>query len=59
MRKSKNINIEAFNQMIEKHALINKLIEEGKEIPKELIKNFVSFPLSEDPYSDISKSDNF
>jgi hypothetical protein len=32
--------------IIEKHSEINKLFEEGKEIPKELSKNFVTFPLS-------------
>jgi hypothetical protein len=36
-----------------KFSEINKHIESGQEIPSELIKNFVSFPLTEDPFNSI------
>lgn len=36
--------------VIEKHDKINKLFEENKEISPELTKNFVTFPLVENPY---------
>lgn len=37
----------------EKFAEINKHIEAGEEIPAELTKNFIIFPLCDDPYKDI------
>jgi len=33
--------------------LINSHIESGKEIPKELSENFITFDLTDDPYKDI------
>lgn len=43
------INVSAFEQLSEKFDQINSFIAAGKEIPKELTKNFVTFPLSDDP----------
>lgn len=45
-------------KVAEKFATINKYIESGQEIPKELSKNFVSFPLSDDPYKGIDDDVN-
>jgi hypothetical protein len=36
-----------------KYRRINRLIEQGKEIPESLSKNFVTFPLTDNPYDDI------
>jgi hypothetical protein len=40
-------------KVAKKFAKINKYIEEGKEIPKELTKNFITFELVDDPYKDL------
>jgi hypothetical protein len=47
------INVNAIEAIGEKFARINKCKQEGKEIPSELIQNFVTVPLSDDPYSAI------
>ena len=47
------INIAAEEAIGEKFAKINKHIEAGEEVPFELSKNFIVFPLVEDPYKDI------
>ncbi len=47
------ININAVEAIGEKFATINKYIQAGEEIPAELTKNFVTVPLSDDPYSAI------
>jgi len=52
-KKSMGLRIEALRSVATKFSEINKYIESGKEIPAELSKNFVSFPLSDDPYSEI------
>ncbi len=52
-KKELKINFEALDAIGKKQALINEYIEAGQEIPKELSKNFVSHPLSDDPYSSI------
>ncbi len=49
----KGINVVALQVVANKFALINNHIEKGEEISQELTKNFVSFPLSDDPYSEI------
>lgn len=51
--KKKGINIKALNELRERHAKIDKYIEEGKEVPPELTKSFVAFPLVDDPYKDL------
>jgi hypothetical protein len=38
----------------EKFELINGYIERGEEVPKELTKDFITFPLVDDPYSSIT-----
>jgi hypothetical protein len=50
---SKSINLEAFNKLFAKFEKINSFIESGQDIPKELSKNFISFPLSDTPLFDI------
>jgi hypothetical protein len=45
------INVVAVEAIGKKFELINYYIENGKEIPAELTKNFVTCPLSDDPYS--------
>jgi len=47
------INVSAVEAIGEKFARINKYIQAGEEIPAELTKNFVTVPLSDDPYSAI------
>lgn len=50
----RNKHIEAgIKAIAEKFDIINKYIEDGKPIPNEYTKNFVTFPLSDDPYKDI------
>lgn len=49
-KRKKDLIIECFNGIGKKHALINSYIEKGEEIPFELRKNFITFPLIEDPY---------
>lgn len=43
------INFEAFYSLKEKSALIDFYILRGKEVPDHLTKNFVTFPLSDNP----------
>ncbi len=50
-KKKPGINMKAFKKQVEKMKLIDSYIEAGKEIPAELSKNFVTFPLTDDPYS--------
>jgi hypothetical protein len=47
------INVNAVEAIGEKFARINKYLQAGEEIPDELTKNFVTVPLSDDPYSAI------
>ena len=54
--KSKNaprIDPVAFRRQVAKMRAIEGYISRGEEIPAELSKNFVSFPLTDDPYIDI------
>jgi hypothetical protein len=44
------VNVKAFEELSEKFDQINSFIAAGKEIPKELTKNFVTFPLSDNPF---------
>lgn len=53
LEKHPRVNIDAVEAIGEKFARINKYIQAGKEIPTELIENFVTVPLSDDPYSAI------
>jgi hypothetical protein len=32
---------------------INRLIEQGREVPESLSKSFITFPLTDDPYSEV------
>jgi hypothetical protein len=43
------IDFSAYNALKEKYALIDSYIENGEEIPNHLTKNFVTFPLSDNP----------
>jgi len=45
--KKPGINIEALGKIAEKFRIINQHILNGEEVPTELSKNFISFPLSE------------
>lgn len=45
------INLEAFETLANKFDQINDSIVTEKNIPKDLTKSFVTFPLSNDPYS--------
>ena len=47
--KTKGINVDKMNEVVEKHKTINKLFEEGKEIPSELTKDFITFPITNNP----------
>lgn len=49
--KKKFIN--GIQKIANKHAKINKCIQEGKPIPKNLSKNFITFPLTDNPYEDL------
>lgn len=49
----KGLNAEALKNVADKFALIDSYIEKGEEIPQELTENFITFPLSDDPYSGI------
>lgn len=48
-----SINIEALRSVALKFDEINRCIELGIEVPEELTKNFITFPLTDDPYSEI------
>jgi len=48
--KTPRISADAVIAVVKKHAAINKLIEAQAPIDPELSKNFVSFPLSDNPY---------
>lgn len=45
-----DLKVVAFEELSRKFDQINSLVVSGKEIPKELTKNFVTFPLSDDPF---------
>lgn len=45
------IDVEAFEALSNKFDQINDSIVTGNNIPKDLTKDFVTFPLSNDPYS--------
>lgn len=51
-KKNPGIDVNALEAVGRKFALINKYIENGEEIPSELTKNFVTFPLSDEPFTD-------
>ena len=46
-KKGLTINLEIIQNIIDKHRIINILFEQGKEIPEELTKNFITFPLND------------
>jgi hypothetical protein len=46
-------NTDALKAVADDFSKINSSIESGNEVPPELTKNFVSIPLSDDPYSGI------
>jgi hypothetical protein len=52
-KRHSRINVNAVEGIGEKFAVINKYLQAGEEIPAELTKNFVTFPLSDEPYSAI------
>ena len=52
-RKKSGLNVEALNLVADRFSKINKFIESGKEIPIKLSENFVTFPLSDNPYKDL------
>jgi hypothetical protein len=47
------LNVQGLKAIADKFSKINAYIESGQPIPQELSKNFVSFPLSDDPYSEL------
>lgn len=47
------INVEALEAIALKFDEINRCIELGIEVPEELTKNFITFPLVDDPYSEL------
>ena len=51
-RKKSGQNIQTIEAVGQKFAIINKHIENGTEVPSELTKNFVTFPLSDKPLTD-------
>jgi hypothetical protein len=51
--KNKGLNGEGLKAIADKFSKINALIEAGEPIPSELSKNFVSHPLSDNPYSQL------
>lgn len=51
--KRSRINSNAVEAIGEKFAIINQYVQAGEEIPAELTQNFVTVPLSDDPYSAI------
>ena len=51
-QKKTGIDVQALDAVGQKFAVINKYIENGMEVPYELTKNFVTFPLSDEPFSD-------
>lgn len=52
-KKDKIKFIKNIQKISRKFAKINKYIEEGKEVPAELTKNFMVFELVDEPYKDI------
>ena len=54
MKEKKKINVNALKAISEKFELINKYIQAGEEIPKELTKNFIHITLSDNPYIEIN-----
>jgi hypothetical protein len=50
--KKTGINVQALEDVGQKFATINKYLENGMEVPSELTKNFVTFPLSDEPFND-------
>lgn len=44
------IKMDFLSKKIEK---INRLIEQGREVPESLSKSFITFPLTDDPYSEV------
>ena len=52
--RDKDKFIANMKKIAEKFDLINSYIERGEPIPEELTKNFITFPLLDDPYSIIN-----
>lgn len=50
--KKVRIDVNALEAIGHKFAIINNHIENGREVPSELTTNFVTFPLSDDPFID-------
>lgn len=48
-KKPLGINLDALQQLIERHAKIDACIENGQPIPYELRKNFVRFTIPNEP----------
>ena len=55
INKAQSLNVEALNELVNKHQKINKLFEEGKAIDPQLTKNFVTFPISDNPFGKYDK----
>ena len=51
--KSTKRKQELFDQAIKKQAEINSYYESGKEVPLEIRKNFVTCPISRNPFKDL------
>ena len=48
--KNQTIDLDRLYAIAQKFAEINKLIEQGKPIPPELSKNFVTFDIPNNPF---------
>lgn len=46
-KRGLKIDLDVLQHIIKKHSIINLLFEQGKEIPEELTKNFITFPLND------------
>lgn len=51
-KKAKGHNMEALDQLVNKHEKINRLFEAGKDIDPELTKSFVTFPIHNNPFKE-------
>lgn len=49
--------IDNLRKVAEKFNIINGYIERGEDIPEEYTKNFITFPLVDDPYSSINNEE--